>query len=131
MFASICFDCRADAGLCWYAVCCTSCLAAEVSEAVGASGYFGSPDSCAQWSSALVLDVALSALGNICAFGGAMSSLVWWNYYARVRYAMERTYQLPRDELCFDAPWTTFLPVVPFLCDCSCCALYQQAYFVK
>mmetsp|Transcript_23145 Transcript_23145/g.29948 ORF Transcript_23145/g.29948 Transcript_23145/m.29948 type:complete len:239 (-) Transcript_23145:1611-2327(-) len=128
--ATPCCHCMKDCGLCCYVCFCPSCVGAELSEKIHNQGCCGTESCCAQWASAWCTALCVAALGAIlCGVGAVCSACVWSVVYAQIRDASKAIYQLPDDELCCDSSITSFIPCFPF--DCTCCALYQMAYFTK
>ena len=107
-----------DPGLCCYACCCPSCLAAETNALLGVEGFCGSASCAHQWTVTCLLDLMV---GSVTQAGW----VAWWAFFSLSRRKIEESQSLPPDEVCCDHPLTTF-----FFC-CTPCALYQQAYYAK
>mmetsp|Transcript_26665 Transcript_26665/g.106824 ORF Transcript_26665/g.106824 Transcript_26665/m.106824 type:complete len:272 (+) Transcript_26665:39-854(+) len=124
--------CADDAGLCCYACLCLECAAAEVSAKIGNRGWCGTESCAAQWCAAYLTAAAVSTLGLcVVGLGAVLAPCVWTVWLAQIRNAQKAVYRLPHDELCCDATVTSTLPWY-FLClDCACCAVYQQAFYLK
>ena len=65
--------------------------------------------------------------------GGLFSPCVYTAYHTNVRDGIKHKYGLPDDELCGATTCTTYLPnyLPGILPDCTVCAAYQLAYFMK
>jgi len=125
-----CAHCCKDPGLCCYACCFPTCLGAEISAKIGNKGCCGTEECCSQWCAAWSVALCVGLLGLVCCgVGSACSLCVWTTVLSQTRDAQKAVYQLPADELCCQNSCTSFLPL-PF-CDCTCCALYQQAFYLK
>lgn len=130
MCCSCCVHCCDDPGLACYAACCSTCLGAEISEKIQNTGCCGCESCAGQWCAAYAVAAAAAMIGGLlCGAGSIAAACVWSVVLTQVRDAHKAVFQLPPDELCCDATFTSFLPLV--FCDCTMCAVYQQAYFIK
>lgn len=131
MCCSWCASDPFDCGLCLYTLLYSTCAAAEISEKIGASGPCNTKSCCEQWWAAYCLTLGASLIGSFAfGIGAIVAPWVWTLYMARVRDTFTRKFRMPPDELCCDAPETTFQPYF-ICCYCTPCALYQQAYVLK
>lgn len=129
MCCSCLTHCCDDFGLCMYASCCPTCLGAEIGEYIGASGCCGTTSCCCQWWSALAVTILVMSVGSLCCFVGSLAApwvtSVWLTFG---RDALKAKHRLPHDELCCECTISSFFP---YFLDCTVCALYQEAYYIK
>ena len=116
-----------------YASFCTSCLAAELgANYIDIMGCCNTQTCAAQWCTACVLkSICDSSSYFCCGAGMLLSPWICTMWYSDSREAMKEKYLLPHDELCCDSVASSFLPTYLCCLDCSVCAMYQQAYFIK
>ena len=128
-----------------YAYFCTSCLAAELAaDYIDNRGCCNTQTCTSQWWAACGLKcltalcsascagfVGWLALGVVCVLTEPVSPWICTMWYTQSREAMKAKYLLPHDELCCDNAVSSFLPTHLCCLNCSACALYQQAYYIK
>jgi len=132
MCCSCLTECSRDCGLCCYACWCPSCLGAEIAEKIGSKGCCNTETCCAQWWAACGLDCLIRVLGSFCfGVGSLIGPWVWTIWFATGRDAIKAKYLLPHDELCCSSSCTSFLPDYVLCLNCSQCALYQEAFYLK
>lgn len=125
MCCSCLTHCCDDCGLCVYALCCSTCLGAEIGEYIGSTGCCGTTSCCGQWWSAFAMSCVVQLCFGIGTLAAPWVYSVWFTFG---RDALKAKHRLPHDELCCECTISSFFP---YCVDCSICALYQEAYYIK
>ena len=116
-----------------YSFFCTSCLAAELAaDYIDNRGCCNTQTCTSQWWAACGLKCFMDLSSAVCC-GIPVLASPWVHtlWYTQSREAMKAKYLLPHDELCCDNAISSFLPTYLCCLDCSACAMYQQAYYIK
>ena len=134
--------CWKDCGLCCYAVACPLCVHAEVAVQNDIKGFCGAESMMMQilgvlGIESLVFPFAMCAgclltCGLAPWVGVTLCGIVRGAYHTQIRDGFKHKYGLPDDEFCFSYTMTTYVCwTCPGILDCTSCAAYQMAYFMK